>query len=330
MTFDPETLTTAGFPLISFETLDVGTTFRSDDRVIRPQDVEAYAFAIDDHDPWFFGPGPFDKPIVHPTLLANQALFLRHNRFVVPAGLHARMSFEFLAPIPLGVRARTVGEVVDKYVRRDKPYMVTEFRTFDDGSGSNGGGRGGAEHPLIRGRFVQMLFHRETAPPSGSAAPPEPPRPNLDPAIASVEGRGGTLSVGERLSALERTIRQRQIDTYSGVRPGSIHTDPEWAKAKGFSSTIAQGMMTTAHVSNLMTTNVGAGFIQGGTMDVRFLHPVFCDDTLRITGTVRGFSRSAGQPDDQPDAVRVHVDVKAENQSGRATMAGSATALIPA
>ena len=99
MTFSPETLTAAGFPTISYDVLDIGQEFRSDDRLIRPEDVETYAFAVEDHDPWFFAPGPFGGPIAHPTILANQALLLRHNHYVVPAGLHARMIYDFAASI---------------------------------------------------------------------------------------------------------------------------------------------------------------------------------------------------------------------------------------
>lgn len=308
--FDPAVLEAAGFPTISFERLQVGERFRSDDRLIRPQDVEAYAFAVDDHDPWFFGPSPFGGPVAHPTLLANQALFLRHTRYVVPAGLHARMSFEFLGAVRLGMRARTDGEVVDKYLRRDKPYMVTAYETCDD--------RGSV---LVRGRFTQMLFREATAPPPGSSGRrPEPEAPAFEASIRRASGREGTLEIGQRLGPQARTLGQRQIDAYSGVRPGSIHTDEAWAAAKGFPTTVAQGMMSTAYVSALATGAIGVGFVEGGRMDVRFLRPVLSVDTLAVSGTVTGFSRDGG-------ALRVHLEVAVHNQRGEQTLAGVASGL---
>lgn len=307
--FSAETLAAAGFPTIAYDGLEEGGKFRSGDRLIRPEDVEAYAFAVEDHDPWFFAPGPFGGPIVHPTLLANQALLMRHDHYFVPAGLHARMIYEFAAVIPLGVRARTTGRMAEKYIRRDKPYMVTEYRTAaEDGA------------TLVSGRFVQMIFKDDTAPSAGSGARREPETPAFDPTIAHAEGRGGRLELGQVLPALSRTIRQRQIDIYSGVQPLSIHTDETWAQAKGFATTIAQGMMSTAYVSTLMTTAIGEGFVAGGRMDARFLLPVLCGDTLAVTGTVAGFSR-------EEDRVRVHVTVAAHNQSGEQTMAGTSSAL---
>lgn len=307
--YNLDTLAAAGFPVINYDILELGREFRSDDQLIRPEDVEAYAYAVDDYDPFFFQPGPWGNPVAHPTFLANQALFLRHNHYVVPAGLHARMVYDFRAPLRLGKRARTLGKLVDKYFRRDKPYMVTEYRTeTEDGE------------TLVSGRFVQMIFKDETAPASGTSAKPEPEAPAFDASIKKAEGRGGTLEAGQPLPAVTRTLAQRQIDIYSGVRPLSIHTDPEWARAKGFHTTIAQGMMTTAYASALMTRSVGEGFVVGGGMDCKFLRPVFCGDTLTITGTVDGFAREG-------DRTRVHVTVAAHNQDGAQTMAGTCSGL---
>jgi 3-hydroxybutyryl-CoA dehydratase len=307
--YNLNTLAEAGFPVINYDILDIGHAFCSDDQLIRPEDVEAYAYAVDDYDPFFFEKGPWDGPVAHPTFLANQALFLRHNNFVVPAGLHARMIYNFAAPLRLGKRVRTFGKLVDKYLRRDKPYMVTEYRTeTEDGE------------TLVSGRFVQMIFKDETVPTAGTSPKPEPEPPIFDVSIEKAEGRGGELALGHTLPPINRILSQRQIDIYSGVRPLSIHTDEDWAKAKGFHTTIAQGMMSTAHVSALMTQSVGEGFVVGGAMDCKFLRPVFCGDTLTITGTVDGFTR-------EEERVRAHVTVAAHNQNGEQTMAGTTSGL---
>jgi len=80
-------------------------------------------------------------------MMANQALHLRHTKYIVHGGLHAKMAFQFLEPIRPGVRVRSRGKVIDKYERRGKPYMVTEFVTEDE-----------AGVVLVRGQFTQMLF----------------------------------------------------------------------------------------------------------------------------------------------------------------------------
>jgi acyl dehydratase len=135
------------FTPLTYDALTVGEEFVSDTLLVTPEDVDTYAFAVDDHHPWFSGASPFGGPIAHPTFVANQALRLRHSRYVVHAGLHAKMQFEFLEPIRVGMRVRSRGRVIDKYVRRGKQYMVTEFVTEDE-----------AGTPLVRGQFTQMLI----------------------------------------------------------------------------------------------------------------------------------------------------------------------------
>lgn len=126
--------------------------------------------------------------------------------------------------------------------------------------------------------------------------------------------------VGEELPPLTKTIRQRQIDCYSGVRPHSIHTDPEWARKKGFRAPLAQAMMSTAYVSQLMMQFAGQGFVKGGRMSVSFIKPVFAGDTLTVRGRVK--SR-----DTERDGTRVTVEVWSENQDGVKTMVGTASGM---
>jgi hypothetical protein len=135
------------FRKLTLDSLQVGDEFVSDDHLVIPEDIETHGFAVEDDHPWLAeGTAP-------PTLMANQALHLRHSKYIVHAGLHARMEFNFLEPIRLGMRVRTKGKVIDKYERRGKPYMVTEYVTEDD----NG-------RVLVRGQFTQMIIPEPEAP----------------------------------------------------------------------------------------------------------------------------------------------------------------------
>jgi len=135
-----------------------------------------------------------------------------------------------------------------------------------------------------------------------------------------VKPRTAEAQVGEDLPTLTKTIAQRQIDCYSGVRPNSIHTDAEWARKKGFRAPLAQAMMSTAYVSQLMVQFCGEGFVKGGKMSVAFIKPVVVGDTLTVHGTVK--SR-----EDEGDRTRVTVEVWCENQDGVKTMVGTASGL---
>ena len=126
--------------------------------------------------------------------------------------------------------------------------------------------------------------------------------------------------VGDALPALEKTISQRQIDCYSGVRPNSIHTDDEWARKKGFRAPLAQAMMSTAYVSQLMMKYLGEGFVKGGKMSVAFVKPVVVGDTLTVHGVVKSREQEGSK-------TRVTVEVWCQNQDGVQTMVGTASGL---
>ena len=129
------------------------------------------------------------------------------------------------------------------------------------------------------------------------------------------------VRVGQALPPLAKAIDQRRIDVYSGVRPRSIHTDPDWAKARGFKAPLAQAMMSTAYVSELMTRLLGEGFVKGGTMSMAFIKPVFAGDRLTVHGVVKERREEAG-------VTRVVVEVWCQNQDGDKTAVGTASGVI--
>src|SRR3954465_5192325 len=93
--------------------------------------------------------------------------------------------------------------------------------------------------------------------------------------------------IGQALPALVKEVGQRKIDAYSTVRARSIHTDEAWARSKGFKAPLAQGMMSTAYVSEMMTAFLGAGFVKGGTISMAFTTPVYAGDRLTVRGVVK-------------------------------------------
>jgi len=119
---------------------------------------------------------------------------------------------------------------------------------------------------------------------------------------------------------LEKEISQRRIDAYSVVRPKSIHTDLSWARQKGFRAPLAQAMMSTAYVSEMMTRFLGTGFVKGGAMSMVFIKPVYAGDRLTVHGVVKEKRREG-------DATRVVVEVWCENQHGEKTAVGTASGL---
>jgi 3-hydroxybutyryl-CoA dehydratase len=129
-----------------------------------------------------------------------------------------------------------------------------------------------------------------------------------------------SINIGDELAPRVKEIAQRQIDAYSGVRPKSIHTDAEWAKKKGFAAPLAQGLMSTAYVSQMMVDLLGEGFVKGGKINVSFIKPVLAGDTLTMHGAVR--SKEA-----EGTHTRVTVEFWCESQRGEKTLVGTASGL---
>jgi acyl dehydratase len=128
-------------------------------------------------------------------------------------------------------------------------------------------------------------------------------------------------TVGQALPPLAKDVSQRRIDVYSGVKPRSIHSDETWARQKGFRTCLAQGMMSTAYVSQMMVKLLGPGFARGGTMSMAFIKPVYAGDRLTVHGIIK--DRQA-----EGAATRVIVEVWVENQHGEKTAVGHATGLV--
>jgi len=136
----------------------------------------------------------------------------------------------------------------------------------------------------------------------------------------ATRGESGT-AVGQSLPSLVKDVSQRRIDAYSGVKPRSIHSDEAWARQKGFRTCLAQGMMSTAYVSQLMVNLLGPGFARGGSMSMAFIKPVYAGDRLIAHGVVKERQNENG-------ATRVVVEVWVENQHGEKTAIGHATGLV--
>lgn len=133
--------------------------------------------------------------------------------------------------------------------------------------------------------------------------------------------RPHAVAPGQALPELVKDIPQRKIDAYSGVRPHYIHSDEAFARTKGFPAPLAQAMMSTAYVSELMTRFVGTGFVKGGTISMAFIKPVLAGDRLTVHGVVKDTHPDSGR-------TRVVVEVWCENQRGEKTAVGTASGLL--
>jgi acyl dehydratase len=84
----------------------------------------------------------------------------------------------------------------------------------------------------------------------------------------------------------------RQFAEMSGDH-NPIHLDDEYAKSTRFGRRIAHGMICGALISRALSDTLGGGGIYLG-QTLKFLHPVFIDDTINIELHVANFREERG------------------------------------
>ena len=60
------------FKRIAYGTVQVGEELESTDLVVKPEDVDTFAYAVDDHHPWYFEDVPLGGRIAPPTIFDNE------------------------------------------------------------------------------------------------------------------------------------------------------------------------------------------------------------------------------------------------------------------
>jgi acyl dehydratase len=290
---------------------------------ITPALVANYIRATGDANPIYTGRSAQGGPVAPALILVNEVY--AHPGWYLPnffGNLHAKQEWEIFRPVPVGAAVRTRCTVIDRYVKRDRDYIVNEASLFD------------AQGRLCcRGRTHQS-FLRDADPQTLAA---EAARKQEKPEVSRAEGaradfnaRSGSKRAKERpphpatiegakLEPIARTITLEMSRAFSGPSE-NYHTNEEMAKQLGFPKVIVQGMLSTCLVSELMTRVFGAGWMMGGRMSVNLTGIVWVDDAVTTRGTITGV---------EPEGAhrRVSVAVWAEKPDGTLTVAGTASAL---
>lgn len=89
-----------------------------------------------------------------------------------------------------------------------------------------------------------------------------------------------------------------------------IHLDADFAAATPLGTVIAHGTLSVNLIWQSITRSLGAGCLEGGILDIRFVTPVRVDDTVTAGGCLLA---------DQPGVY----EVWAMNQKGEKTIAGT-------
>ena len=137
-----------------------------------------------------------------------------------------------------------------------------------------------------------------------------------------------TIRKGDTVPTLTRTITEEMVIAYENLFEriaarsdwkASFHADREAASQTMYQEPIAQGVLTEALFSVLLTRWLPnpKGWIEGGTLTTKFIAPVWYGDTLTYNAEVSDI-----------DAATVHLNIWAEDQNGKKVIVGEASALL--
>lgn len=129
------------------------------------------------------------------------------------------------------------------------------------------------------------------------------------------------MEVGQELPPVRKEITFDDMRLFSMWSNRNIHTDWEVAKKAGLPAPIAQGLMSHAYLSEMLTQFFGKKWLQGGRLSVSFLRYTLPGDVITTGGIVR-------EKVVEGSHIKFNCDVWCESLSGEKTVAGTATALV--
>jgi acyl dehydratase len=235
--------------------------------------------------------------------------YLEQNRMLM-RGLHTREELQLCGTVRLGEPLTLRARISDKFTKRGERFIVVSGQVND--------GRG---RPILRSKQTQLLRDgvgliagRQTA---------EPPEQVVRGAIAD-RARLASVTpggeIGAILPALTKQVTFEQMTIFS-FGPRTIHTDRDVAIASGLGGPIAQGLMSTCYLSEMLRNFFGAAWFESGWTSHAFIKPVAAGDTLTVHGRICDRQVEAG-------GTRVLLDVWCRNQKEELTTVGNASALV--
>jgi len=123
--------------VLVYEELQVGQRFKPSTYTLTKETISKYAEAVEDYNPLYLDEeqarkSSFQGIIAHPTTAAIYSLnAIMTEGEMPPGGIHAKQYFEFHAPVRPGDTLTTTATVIEKYIKRERKYVVFETVTLN-------------------------------------------------------------------------------------------------------------------------------------------------------------------------------------------------------
>jgi acyl dehydratase len=280
----------------------VGRFYGRRELEITPETVRKYSAGTGDWNPRYTGQSEFGAPVA-PALILHSEIYRDVSWYLSVFGnLHAKQEWQMFHPIMAGDRVSAVRTIVDRYVKRDREYVVNEVDVFS----SEG-------RLLNRGRTHQSFLLKKE---DGSA-------PVVDKDREKRSDRRFDLADGtvlEKIDGSPREITLEMCQEFSGPQK-NYHNDVEQARLLGFPDIVVQGMMSLCFVSEMMTDRFGAGWYVGGRMNVNLVNVLWQGETVTPKAVLRDVTPEGSRE-------RANLEVWCEKGDGTKIVVGTASAVL--
>jgi acyl dehydratase len=129
------------------------------------------------------------------------------------------------------------------------------------------------------------------------------------------------LDVGYELMPVVKHMRLERMSRPLMAGSNPIHYDAEFAEKAGLPAPIATGVMSSAFLSEMLTGAFGVEWIRGGTMDVKFIRPIYAGDTVTAHGRITAKAEAG-------TGVRVALNIWCDTQRGEPVTVGTASVVL--
>ena len=116
----------------TYETIQVGESLGQKEVLITDEMIRSCAGAIESTHPWYLQDSPFGGRIAPPTIFDNDTLNMLDENYERFGSLHAKQSWEFKNPARLGKKVTVSVKLVDKYIKRERGWIVMELLAVDE------------------------------------------------------------------------------------------------------------------------------------------------------------------------------------------------------
>ncbi len=277
----------------SFEELPEGLDLGRLEYVLDEERVRRYLLATGADHP-SYSPEAGNGRIASPAILASDSIKLARNRYRLSGGIQVGQCLELSSPPGVAQRIIVHGRLAAKFRHKGRPFFVLDSTSEDEDG-----------HLLMRSRAVNLLsLERETADGRTEVAGPAEPRRFKQPC-------------GQPLPPVVRLVSQEHMTLFEDEGRVNIHTDDEFARARGLPAAVADANHTLSFIIEMLHAAFGDDYLHGSVVDVRFVAPVYAGDRVRAGGVIT-------RRDPAAPGERLTIAVWCENQRGRLVAEGTA------